>query len=512
MRGQGVRHHHGGDVVADGMRCSPRGLYPECGRWRSGSGCRHRFGLDDTLALLFLASRPDIQIRAVTVVGDGLVHCDAGVRNARSLLTFTGHGDVPVACGGRQPSLGVNAFPDEWRDAADDLYGLDLATPQADVDGTLTASELLIQALDGTTILAALGPLTNVADALHEDPGLADRVPTVVSMAGAVDVEGNAPNRVAEYNVWVDSLAAKDVMSAMRVTLVPLDATNAAPITRFFVDALMRHRGTPAAEAAYDLVANDPFLVSGQYFFWDPLAAGLLAEPALGTYRNRRLLVTASQDSGAGWIEPYAHGVDVRVTTHADALGFEGRFLSALAGERVTDIRPDADIEVTFDGDACSLPKRTASLALQPPPWCSQSIESPSDTRGRKVRRNDDLPRPLGLRRPARVTHHRRASRLPIPWERSRLHRATMPGSLSASRAGTSPLPAPWRRARRYACGLEAGSRHLKGEGRSLDGLQRDRSPTWNGSQDPCRGLRRAESSHQRERCGAGCSRRGTRR
>ena len=160
-----------------------------------------------------------------------------------------------------------------------------------------------------------------------KDPGLADRVPTVVSMAGAVDVEGNAPNGVAEYNVWVDPLAAKDVMSAMRVTLVPLDATNAAPITRFFVDALMRHRGTPAAEAAYDLVANDPFLVSGQYFFWDPLAAGLLAEPALGTYRDRRLLVTASQDSGAGWIEPYAHGVDVRVTTHADALGFEGKIL-----------------------------------------------------------------------------------------------------------------------------------------------------------------------------------------
>ncbi len=311
-------------------------------------------GLDDALAILYLGSRDDVAIRAVTVVGDGLVHCRAGVRNARGLLTLTGHPDVPVACGGERPLQGGNAFPDEWRSTADDLYGLGLPAPVGRATDR-SATALLSAALDGTTDLLTLGPYTNVAAALRDDPALAGRVPAVVSMAGAVDVPGNAPGGVAEYNVWVDPLAAKEVLAALPVTLVPLDATNAAPITSFFVDALGRHLGTPAARAVHDLIADDPFLVSGQYFFWDPLAAGLLTEPDLGTYVDRTLLVTASLDAGAGWIDDYDQGAPVRVTTHADALGFEEAFLSALAGEPVTDVRPDPDIVVEFDGDTCRM-------------------------------------------------------------------------------------------------------------------------------------------------------------
>jgi pyrimidine-specific ribonucleoside hydrolase len=311
-------------------------------------------GLDDTLALLFLASRPDVAIRAVTVVGDGLAHCDPGVRNARALLSLTGHGDVPVACGGRRPLLGSNAFPDEWRASADDLYALDLP-PAEGAPPAISAPELLRQALDGETTLLTLGPFTNVARALRDDPGLAEEIPSVVSMAGAVDVPGNAPNGVAEYNVWADPLAAKEVIDALPVTLIPLDATNAVPVTSFFVDALGRHGGTAAAEAAHDLIADDPFLVGGQYFFWDPLAAALLVEPDLGTFQDRRLLVTASQDAGAGWIDDYDRGSRVRVATRADGLAFEGVFLSALAGEPVTDLRPEPDLSVEFDGSACVL-------------------------------------------------------------------------------------------------------------------------------------------------------------
>jgi pyrimidine-specific ribonucleoside hydrolase len=310
-------------------------------------------GLDDALALLFLASRPDVAIRAVTVVGDGLAHCGPGVANARALLTLAGRDGVPVACGGRRPLLGSNAFPDAWRATADDLYGLDPEPAPGTASG-LTAPELLRRALDGETALLTLGPFTNVARALREEPALAERVPEVVSMAGAVDAPGNAPNGVAEYNVWADPLAAKEALEALPVTLVPLDATNAAPVTPFFVDALERHRGTSAADAAHELIADDPFLVSGAYFFWDPLAAGLLVAPELGAYVDRDLLVTASQDAGAGWIDDSVRGSRVRVATRADGLGFERLFLSALAGEPVIAVRPDPDLEVTFDGSSCT--------------------------------------------------------------------------------------------------------------------------------------------------------------
>jgi len=69
--------------------------------------------------------------------------------------------------------------------------------------------------------LITLGPLTNVAEALRVDPGLADRVPEMISMAGAIDVGGNTPAGVAEYNVWVDPVAARELIERMNVTLAP---------------------------------------------------------------------------------------------------------------------------------------------------------------------------------------------------------------------------------------------------------------------------------------------------
>jgi len=96
-----------------------------------------------------------------------------------------------------------------------------------------------------------------VAEAIRADPVLATQVPRVVAMAGAVETLGNAPNRVAEYNVWIDALAAKEVIEAMPVELVPLDASNFVHTNPFFVDALGRHLATPAARAIHALLVDN---------------------------------------------------------------------------------------------------------------------------------------------------------------------------------------------------------------------------------------------------------------
>ena len=180
------------------------------------------------------------------------------MQNALRLLALGGNHDTPVACGRETPLQGSNAFPDEWRAAVDDLSMLDL--PQVDrVGDPRGATQLLLDTLDGDATLITLGPFTNVAEALRTDPGLASRVPAVVSMAGAIDVAGNTPNGVAEYNVWVDPLAAKEVIEGMPVTLVPLDATDDVPFTTFFVDALAEHAVSPEARAAHTIIlANEP--------------------------------------------------------------------------------------------------------------------------------------------------------------------------------------------------------------------------------------------------------------
>jgi pyrimidine-specific ribonucleoside hydrolase len=310
---------------------------------------------DDIMALLYLTQREDVAIDAVTIAGTGEAHCEPGVENAKALLALGGSPDTPVACGRETPLEGTNAFPDEWRAAVDDLSMLDLpeVDPAPDPRG---AVGLLRDTLDGDATLITLGPLTNVAEALREDPGLADRVPALVAMAGAVDVAGNAPGGVAEYNVWVDPLAAREVIEGMDVRLVPLDATNHVPFTAFFVRALDEHIGTPEADAVAAIVErNEGFFLSGGYSFWDPLAAVLALEDELATWEEVAVSVMVSAGT-AGWIDRAEGGSPVRFATDVpDPIAFESEYLSVLAGEPVDATRPDATLTVTFDGDSCSL-------------------------------------------------------------------------------------------------------------------------------------------------------------
>ncbi len=350
-----------GACVGDAPEGSPSAL-------TSSSDVRHvvfdtDLAFDDIMALLYLLQRDDVAIDAVTITGTGEAHCDPGVQNALRLLALGGNRDTPVACGRETPLQGSNAFPDEWRVAVDDLSMLDL--PQVDrAADPRGATELLLDTLDGDATLIALGPLTNIAEALRTDPGLASRVPTFVSMAGAIDVAGNTPNGVAEYNVWVDPLAAKEVIERMPVTLVPLDATDDVPFTTFFVDALSEHAVSPEAQAVQQIIlANEPIFTGPGYSFWDTLATALVFRPELAMWDRARVMVTASQDSGAGWIDRSDQGVPVRFARAVpDPLAFEREYLSVLTGKTVTRVRPDPDITISFDGERCAIqPRRLAA-------------------------------------------------------------------------------------------------------------------------------------------------------
>ena len=291
---------------------------------------------DDIMALLYLLQRDDVVIDAVTIAGTGEAHCDPGVRNANRLLALGGETDTPVACGRETPLQGANAFPQEWRTAVDDLSMLDLPEVDRGADPR-GAVRLLLDTLDGDGTLITLGPLTNVAMALRADPGFASRVPEFVAMAGAIDTGGNAPSGVAEYNVWVDPLAAKEVIEGMDVTLVPLDATDDVPFTPFFADTLGAHLASPEAQAADAIIAaNQEIFLQGGYSFWDTLATALVFRPELATWSRARVLVTASLDAGAGWIDRWDEGAPVRFATAVPyPLAFERDYLSVLTGETI---------------------------------------------------------------------------------------------------------------------------------------------------------------------------------
>jgi pyrimidine-specific ribonucleoside hydrolase len=347
-------------------------------------------GQDDMMALLYLLQRTDVRVEAVTVSGTGLAHCAAGVGIALSLLDVaSAPTDVPVACGPEEPLKGAypfpGAFPTSWRVASDAAYGIDLPT-SARRPSELTGPELLSSAIrdaGGPVELLTLGPLTNVALALRRDPTLVDELAGVTIMGGALDVPGNAiRNAVAEFNVWVDPIAAREVIdSGAPVTLVPLDATNEAPVTAFFADALAGHHVTPEAGTVQALFETQPYLLSGQYFFWDPLAAAILVDPGLATLEARTVTVLEGEKETQGQIVDDPDGGTVRVATAPDALAFERELLNTLnADTAVQDTRPDpiARIEIgevgcTYEGPP-TLPADLVAVELDnttSEPWAA---------------------------------------------------------------------------------------------------------------------------------------------
>ena len=230
-------------------------------------------GMDDMLAILYLTSHPNVDIRAITVAGTGLAHCDAGVSNALGLAELSDQKDVPVTCGRKTPLEGNHVFPADWRQSADDASGVEIS--HTGKPSPLSAPELIVNILQSTNdriSIVAVGPLTNIAEALQTAPEIDSKIEAIYIMGGAVEIDGNVgisgvgiQNKYAEWNIYIDPVAANIVFnSGIPIILVSLDATDDVPVTRNFYKTLDKNRNTPSANQAYKLLtANLDFINSG---------------------------------------------------------------------------------------------------------------------------------------------------------------------------------------------------------------------------------------------------------
>jgi pyrimidine-specific ribonucleoside hydrolase len=305
----------------------------------------------DVTALLYVAQHRSADLIAVTLAGTGESHCEQGVANTRALLASLDLGAVPVACGQDQPVADGNQWPDDWREAADRLDGLDLVAPEPTADdGGTDAADLIasIARERGPVTIVGVGPLTNLAVAIERHPDLPDHVSGVVTMGGAIAVAGNATNGVAEWNYFIDPTAADVVLrSGMPVTMVPLDATDQVPVTRAWFDALTAHRTTTAANAVHGLfAANRPFDFG--FYFWDELAAAVAFDPDLVTIDEQPITIELhGPEQGRSRIDEA--GTPVRIAVAADRERFEQELLTTLNGGVVApEVPPASNEEIEY--------------------------------------------------------------------------------------------------------------------------------------------------------------------
>jgi purine nucleosidase len=255
-------------------------------------------GIDDAFGLLYALAARDARLLGVSAVA-GNVGLAKAARNTRAVLALAGRADVAVWEGAAAPLLG------HVEDASDihGATGLGRAVlpepepaphaPHA-VDALIAAS----REHEGSLVLVATGPLTNIALAIARDPGFPRRLKRFVAMGGAFAVGGNT-TAAAEFNIWYDPEAARMVCRAFAEygaapsILVGLDVTrktvlteadlqglaetcadapNGPALTNFLSQAaqhyfeLMESRGRARARVMHDqlavAVALDPSLVA----------------------------------------------------------------------------------------------------------------------------------------------------------------------------------------------------------------------------------------------------------
>jgi inosine-uridine nucleoside N-ribohydrolase len=130
------------------------------------------------------------------------------------------------------------------------------------------------------------------------DPGFARRVPELMIMGGAHAIGNVTPS--AEFNAWADPEAAAMVYAAgfPKVTMVPLDATHRALITKSQCEEL-EALGTPAGQAAAAFIghriavheAHQKQEIAHSTPVHDALAVGAVIDPSLIVTRRLHVAV-----------------------------------------------------------------------------------------------------------------------------------------------------------------------------------------------------------------------------
>lgn len=300
-------------------------------------------GIDDALAIMLALSSPELEVVGLTIV-EGNVGPDKGAKNAAKVLKYMGREDIPVYIGSDRP-LQIPFKNAEDTHGDDGMGNTNLPdAPEVKIqEGAVDfILDTLRQAEDDEVSLIALGPLTNIAKAVLEDPEAMKKAKELMIMGGSYKSNGNC-SPVAEFNVWCDPHAADIVFEqiGIPVTMTGLDVTRKVVLTPNY-RTLIRKVGGEIGEMIYQMTQFY------EDFHWDaegtlgvvvndPLAVAALIDPSLvGGDDYYVSVVTEGPAEGMTMVDPQGilkREPNVRVLTEVNPRGFMEFFLTRLFPE-----------------------------------------------------------------------------------------------------------------------------------------------------------------------------------
>ena len=197
-------------------------------------------GIDDAGAILLALASPELLLEGVSIV-HGNCSLEQGTINGLSVLELANASHIPLAKGCENPLVQPSLLAPETHGNTGLGYAK-LPGPRSRPIIQHGCDFLINRILSspGEITLVAIGPLTNIALAVRQEPRLVHSVKELIIMGGAIRHEGNT-TALAEFNTYVDPHAAHIIFhSGMPMTLVPLDVTYQCILTIQDVERLQK--------------------------------------------------------------------------------------------------------------------------------------------------------------------------------------------------------------------------------------------------------------------------------
>ena len=296
-------------------------------------------GIDDSLAILLALASPELSVEGLSVVHG---NCSVGqaVTNGLSILELARARHIPLARGCELPLVQPSLLAPETHGDTGLGYA-NLPEPESRPIGQ-HASDFLIERImssPGEITLVAIGPLTNVALAIRQEPRIVAALKELIIMGGAIRHAGNT-TALAEFNTFVDPHAAHIVYHAgIPTTLVPLDVTYQCVLTKPDVDRLLQI-DSPLTRFIADATRfymefHDEYQGILGCVINDPLALALTFAPELCTYRELYVDVDISTGFSLGKTFADFYNLSKKPTNLKVALGVRARDFIELFLERM---------------------------------------------------------------------------------------------------------------------------------------------------------------------------------
>ena len=270
--------------------------------------------IDDAYALsLLLTMQERYEIMGITTCYG---RTEDRARLAQKMLSETGQSNIPVYVGRNTSKMNErsNWFAEQfyWAEG----FPLNLQKP--------SASEFIQSSLKkfpGEVVIFSVGPVTNFADIIDQDPEVLKKAKAIYAMFGSFQIGYSAKAPIdAEWNVVVDIPAAKKfVHSGANIIFAGLDVTAMVKLDRPSREKILQ-RQSPLTNA-----------LSGLYVLWgnetptlfDPVAIGMEAYPNL--FKTEKVHIDVD-DKGFTRIIP-GKTTNAEIGISIDANGFIERIM-----------------------------------------------------------------------------------------------------------------------------------------------------------------------------------------